>query len=134
MAYEATKVELTNNTGFPRRFTCADGVAIAKGALLKMTDPRTAALADGVADPIAGIASMDKEASDGSTSISVYTDGIFEMKASGAITIGAPVVSSSTANHVSMVSGIGIASGAAVIGYAMEAAADAEVINVRVRV
>jgi hypothetical protein len=134
MANEAVKVELTNSTGFQRRFTVADSAGIAKGSLLKLTDPRTAAQSDGTGDPIAGIAAMEKVAYDGSTSISVYTDGIFEMLASGAIILGQPVKSAANvANSVMAAYASSAASGAQVIGYCMETAADGETVNIRVR-
>ena len=131
MVREAVKVELTNNTGNPRRYTCADGVAITKGAILTLTDPRTAATCAASGDFCAGIASMDKVASDGSTSISAYTDGIFELNASGAITAGNPVETAAGGNYVRVAGPT--ASGAIILGYALETAADGEVINVRVQ-
>lgn len=133
MANEAIKVELTNNTGFPIRYACASGTAIAKGTLLILSDPRTVtAHSTGVGGVFAGIASMGKEATDYSTSISAWTDGIFEIKASGAITVGDKVKTSSAANYVEAITGA--ASGSIVVGTALETASDAEVINVRVRI
>lgn len=136
MAKEAVKVELTNSTGFPREFTCASGVAITKGTLLVLSDPRTAATTtDGVASkPIAGIASMDKAVDDFSTTITAWTDGIFEMYASGAIQIGDPVVNAEDVNCVKTADTSTTTSGAAIFGYALEAGSEAEVINIRVRV
>lgn len=133
MANEAVKVELYDySTGKQRRFTVADGTAITKGAILKMTDPRTAALSDGVADVPAGIAAAAKEASDGATSISVWTDGIFDLKASGAITVGQKVVSSID-NYVRAATDAQCQSSyALIIGTALETATAGEVINVRV--
>jgi len=132
MTNEAVKVELTNSTGFPRRYTCASGAAITKGTLLKLTDPRTAAASTVAFDPIAGIAAMDKSiTNDDSTTITALTDGIFEMVASGAIAIGMPVRSAGNNNYVSL--NAGSASGAVTFGYTLEAADDGETINVRVR-
>lgn len=133
MTYEAVKVELTNGTGNQRRFTCADGVKITKGTVLKLSEPRTAGASVTEFDYIAGIASMDKVADDGETSISAWTDGIFDMYASGSITAGTNVMSAGY-NHVKAVGATTLsASGAVVIGYALEDASDDEVINVRVR-
>lgn len=134
MANEATKVELygNNNSGDQRRYTVADAVAITKGTVLQLLDPRTASAAITEKVACAGIAAMDKEASDGSTSISAWTNGVFEMVASDAITIGAPVGLANTANYVFAV-GSTAASGAYTIGYALEAASVGETINVRVR-
>jgi len=132
MTNEAVKVELTNETGFPRRYTCASGVAISKGTVLALSHPRTAAASIAADDPCAGIAAMDKEANDYSTSITAWTDGIFEMYASGAISAGDPV-STDAAEYNYIHSALTYASGARIIGYAMETAADGDVINVRVR-
>lgn len=134
MTREAVKVELTNSTGFIRRYTVADGTAIAKGAYMKLTDPRTAILMDAASAaatlPAAGIASADKEASDGSTSLGLWTDGIFEGVASGAITLGAPIVFI-TGNYIAQAPAV--ASGAVIAGYALETASDAETINFRLK-
>lgn len=136
MASGAIKVELTNSTGNPRRYAVASGVAIAKGTLLKLIDVagiRTASAAVTLECPCAGIAAMDKSATnDDSTSISVWTDGIFEMIASGAIAVGNQVMSAGgVLNQV--IAASAAASGAKVLGYALETAADTEWINVRVR-
>lgn len=134
MVRELTPVDAN---GLPtRRFTCAAATAISKGTLLKFTDPRTAAAYDAAtiqaAVPVAGVAAMDKEASDGSDSISVWYDGIFEASASGAIALGAAVVGLAN-NYVAQASGIHVAaSGAMVLGYSLETASDAEVVNIRI--
>lgn len=132
MAFEAVIIELLGNGGDPVRYTVANGTGIEKGTLLKLTDPRTAIANSGNNDDLAGIAAAEKVANDGSTSLAVYTNGIFDMKASGAITVGQPVRSSSTANHVAVALN-DTASGAKVLGYALETATDGEVIAVRVK-
>lgn len=118
------------------RFTVANATAISKGTLLKMTDPFTAAAYDGAtvqaAQVVAGVAAADKEANDGSTDLAVWQEGRFEVSASGAIAIGAALVGLAN-NYVAQASG-GItvaASGAMILGYVMETATDAEVVNVR---
>ena len=133
MANEWVKVELygQDNDGCPRRYTVASGTAITKGTLMALTDARTAIAHSSVDQAIAGIAAMGKSATDLSTSISCWTDGVFEAVASSAVVIGSAVVASKTANqvwtnHVA-------ASGAALIGYALEAADAGETINVRVK-
>jgi hypothetical protein len=73
------------------QFTCADGVGIEKGAILKLTDPMTASLADGDDDFIAGIAGEEKIANDGKTKIGVYMRGIFSGTANGAINVGTAI-------------------------------------------
>jgi len=57
--------------------TCANATGIAKGAVLKMTTPNTAALADGDTDICAGICQSEKIASNGVTSVSVWQRGLF---------------------------------------------------------
>lgn len=101
MANEATPIELlgNNSAGEQLRFTCADGTAITKGTILKLTNPRTASIASATTDKIVGIAAMDKEANDGSTEISVYTNGVFEMAASGSISAGGRVEKTNGANN-----------------------------------
>jgi len=132
----ASVVELTNSTGFPRRFTCASGVAITKGTVLQLTEPRTASEVSGPEQPLCGIAAMDKSATDFSTSITAWTDGIFDVVASGAISKGAPLVSAG-ANDLKIATNAtgAFSSGASIIGYALEDAAAniTEKINVRVK-
>ena len=134
MANEAVKVELYDrSTGSQRRYLVASAVAIAKGTLLCLSNPRTAAAASGTKTaplPAAGIASMAKASDDFSTSISAWTNGIFELKASGAIAVGQPIVFTGQ-NEVFRPGSQG-ASGAMIAGYALETAADGDTINVRV--
>lgn len=136
MTWELTKVELTNGTGNPLQYTCASGTAITKGTLLKLTDPRTAIANDTSGAVIAGIASADKSATDDtSTSIAVWTDGIFKGYASGAIEVGAPLIGNAY-NHLNsagLTGNVAIASGAAIIGYALETAADGETFMFRLK-
>ena len=132
MANELTKVELygANNDGNPIRFTIADGISVSKGELLALVDPRTASKALIATCQFAGVALEDHGAGQGITSISCWTDGIFEAVASGAIGLGAPVTGHPL-NYVRVASGN--ASGATIIGYALETASADETINVRIR-
>lgn len=132
MANEWTKVELygANNDGQPRRYTCASGVAISKGTLCALTDARTVTAHASNNQMIAGIAAMDKSASDLSTSISVWTNGVFEATASDAILVGQAIIGSAVANKITRA--LPAASGAVIIGTALETATAAEAINVRV--
>lgn len=129
MTFEA---ELRDRLENPIDFTCADGTGIEKGTLLKLTDPRTASASNGAGDIIAGIAAREKIANDGRTRIPVFTRGIFDMYASGAINAGAPVMSAGVSNEVKLATN-GL-SGAAIIGYALETASDTEVIQIMFRV
>lgn len=129
MANEATLVQNDSAAGnVVHNMTVADGVGINKGTVLKLTDPNTASASDGDLDVCAGIAASEKVASDGNTQLGVHKRGIFEMVASGAITVGAPVGSLGTTNYVKAAYG---ASGAAILGYALETATTGETINVR---
>ena len=115
----------------PIDFTVADGTGIPKGTLLKLTDPRTAIAASGGGDMIAGIAAVEKVASDGQTRISVWRKGVFDMLSDGTIAIGGPVMADGTDNQVIASTGV---TGAAQIGYALEAASDGETFQVLVNV
>lgn len=136
MANEWVKVELMgeNRDGEPRRYTIADGDSVSKGQLLELLDPRTASasLYRVVPTAYAGIAAEEHKAGEGVTSIAVWTNGVFEATASLAIVVGAPITGTS-ANMVTSSSALIVASGANILGYALEAATDAEVINVRLR-
>lgn len=75
------------------RYTVADGTGIAKGTLLKLTSPNTAAATDGDNNVVGGIAWMEKVASDGSTEIVAALDGTWGITTNAAaITIGEDVV------------------------------------------
>jgi hypothetical protein len=132
MANEAFLRDRLDN---PIDFTVADGTGIEKGALLKLTDPRTASLADGAGDVIAGIAAREKVANNGITQLAVFRKGIFDMLASGAISVGQPVMSaaSTTPNAVKLAGGA-LVSGASIIGHALETATDGEVIQIYVNI
>ena len=84
----ASETTLMIATEPPLPFTVADGVGIEKGAILKLTDPMTASLADGDGDIIAGIAASEKIANDGVTKLAVYRRGIFKGLAGAGITVG----------------------------------------------
>src|SRR3990167_6644987 len=99
MANEAVIIELFNG-GRPIRYTVADGAGIEKGAIAVLTDPRTVITHAAADTPIVGIVAAEKVASDGSTSISVYTRGIFDIAAAaaGVSAVGTEVAGSGTAN------------------------------------
>jgi len=124
MAGEAT---LIHETELPIPFTCADGTAIAKGAVLELTDPMTVVTVSGADKPIAGIAAEEKVADDGKTKIAVYRRGIFKMLAGEAsILIGNPLTSHSVANEVINAD----VNNTHILGRALEAAGDTETLLV----
>lgn len=92
----ANETTLMVETELPIMMTCADGTAISKGAILKLSDPYTSSTSDGTGDVIAGIAAEDKIANDGKTKIAVYRRGIFKGLAGGAITVGDAIKSGAT--------------------------------------
>lgn len=116
----------------PIDFTVGDVTGIEKGAILSLVDARTASGTIDLNSNVAGIAAREKVANDGRTQLACFVPGqrnIFDLKASGAITVGSPVVASAD-NYVAA-AGLG-ASGAMILGTALETATDAEVIEVLV--
>lgn len=133
MANEAVIIELLGNGGDPIRCTVADGTTIEKGTLIKLTDPRTGIATSADNDPFFGIAAHEKVASDGSTTLSCYTNGIFDLVDSGAgITVGA-IVNVGGANLVVASAAADLLTGS-VVGKALETASASERIAVRVLV
>lgn len=129
MVWEAILREWREN---PTSYTVADGTGIEKGALLKVTDPETAIIVSGAADPIAGIAAVEKVASDGSTRLSVFKRGLFDMYASGSIVINKAVSASATPNFV--LQSLPNISGGQLIGICQETASDGELVLIEVNV
>ena len=120
----ANETTLYIETEVPVSFTCADGTGIEKGAILKLTDPFTVALADGDGDIIAGIAAVEKIANDGVTQIAVYRRGIFKGLAGTAITVGDNIdthASTGATNELASAPGAG-----QIVGRALETAADTD--------
>lgn len=133
MANEAIKRE---GPYLKRDFTVADGTGIEKGAFLAMTDPRTAIAFSALRQVAAGIAEVEKVASDGSTRLSVARTGVYDVVASGAVGIGSPLMvawDATSGNRVMVANGIA-ASGAVVIGHALETASDAEVFQMELNI
>lgn len=91
MANEAICYELPTRFA---RYRVSDGTGIAKGTLLKLTTPNTAAAATADNDVFGGVAWMEKVANDGTVEISAALNGTWGLTAStgGGITIGNDVV------------------------------------------
>lgn len=124
MSQECT---LVIETEPPIAFTCADGTGIEKGAILKLTDPMTASLADGDEDEIAGIAAAEKIASDGNTRIPVYRRGIFKGTNSGGVTVGDTLATNADAgdsNDIAVATATAV--GTETLGTALETATDGQ--------
>lgn len=79
----AVIIELLGNRGNPIRYTVADGAGIPKGTVCKITTPRLAAASGANTDPFAGIAAAEKVKDDGSTTLALYTCGIFDIHDGG---------------------------------------------------
>jgi len=128
MANEWVKVELygANNDGDVRRYDILDTIACSRGQLLALANPRMASTAVLATNMFAGVASEEKCANDGTTSISCWTNGIFDVHASSATAIGVAV----TGNQLNQVEKT-TNTGAECIGYILEAAEENQVVNVR---
>lgn len=119
----ASETTLVFETEPPIPFTCANGTTIEKGAILKLTDPMTAVLANGDGDEIAGIAAEEKIANDGKTKIAVYRRGIFKGLAGTSIGIGVAIdthASTGATNELAAAP----AGASHIVGTSLEAAAD----------
>lgn len=127
MANEAT---LIVETSVPVNMTVANATGIEKGAILKLTDPNTAIITSAMNDPVAGIAAVEKIASDGVTSLAVYQRGRFKVTLSGSCTAGDSLMTDATANKVVAITAQlrNLASGSNVIGRALETGATGETI------
>jgi hypothetical protein len=100
MANEAVIIELFNG-GRPMTFTCADGTGIEKGTLMELTSPRTVIANTNDNAPLVGVAAAEKVASDGATTIAVYTDGVFDVLTdTGTDAVGAMMANTATENTV----------------------------------
>ncbi len=122
MADEAIIVELLGNKGDPIRYKIDDSLAIAKGSLMEMKAGavREVIQSTNVDVPIAGIAAEEKVALDGQTSMSVYTNGIFQMKCvTTQLELGDYASASATDNVLTLSSTLDLEKGWTV-GYAME--------------
>jgi hypothetical protein len=136
MAREAVLRDTNIKTS--KRFTCATSTGIAKGTFLKVADPYIASASTGTADVFIGFAHADvNKSTDTSfnteTSVTADKGGIYDLTASGAITVGDYVVTAVPGNYVMKATAAQVASTQrVVVGVALETASDGEVINVEV--
>jgi len=122
----AAIIELLGNPkGCPIYMTVANGTAIGKGSLLKITDARTAAQSAATTDKFAGIAAADKEADDGSTRLAVWTKGIFDLYSIGSVITAGAWVALSGANYIRAAVAADMENGTA-FGKALETTTTAE--------
>jgi|26BtaG_2_1085354.scaffolds.fasta_scaffold02016_3 orotate phosphoribosyltransferase-like protein len=134
MANEAVIIELLGDQGDVVRYTVADGAGIAKGTLMQLSsDPRTITATSADGDIFVGIAAEEKVASDGQTSLGVYTHGIFDIKDAGAgITLG-NYAKVNGANLIAAADEAGAQAETEIVGQVLETAAASEVVAVLVR-
>jgi len=121
-----------------KRYTCATSTAIVKGTFLKLSGDQTVAASTGTGDIFKGFAHADvNNSTDTSfnteTNITADKGGIYELVASGSITLGAYVKTAAPGNYVMQATDADMtASISRVVGIANEAASDGETINVEV--
>ncbi len=132
MANEAVILEL-NEFMDAKQYTVAASTSISKGTLLKLSGDNTVSASSSDGDVYAGVAAADKDGTDSSTTLAVYTPGQgnkFDMKVNGVntVTLGA-MVRISNANVICDAVDGDFEAGE-VIGKAMEAGDAAEVIAV----
>jgi len=128
----ANEAVLNDRTHEPINFTVADGAAIEKGAVLKMTDNRVAIINSGVNDILAGINAREKILSDGRTSTPVFRRGVFTLTASGSITTGDAVAVAAEVNHVW--SALATTKSGSILGHALMDATDNQTLQIDVDV
>ena len=132
MANEWVKVELygANESGDPRRYTIATGTSVSKGQTLALADNRTVVATTATQAACAGVASEEHLANSG-TSISAWTNGLFRVLASGAISVGEGITFCE--NNQVRRAVIATASGAMEAGYALDTLAEDDIGTVRLR-
>jgi hypothetical protein len=135
MANEVTKIELfgANNDGQPVRYAVNSGSSYTKGTLMFISGTgRLMISSDGGVNglPVAGVLAADAS---GASYASVWTQGVFEFTASGAIVGGDPVIAIGSKNIVvtNVVAGSYVGR-PGTFGYAMNTVADTERFGVRV--
>ena len=131
-------LKLVNDYGInPQDFTVADATAIEKGDICMLVDPRTASGASVISGQmIAGVAAAEKVANDGAVNVSLHRFGIWDASYSGAAGCAAgDTLMASDDNHVTKASKIvGHASGASIIGHALEDAAAGELFEFELKI
>jgi len=135
MTNEVTKVELygANGDGNPIRYAVNTGSNYAKGTLMFVSGTGRAMISSDAGTNnmyVAGVLNQDVS---GASYGAVWTQGIFEFTGSGAILAGEPIIAIGSLNIVksNLVAGSYVGKQGA-FGYAVNTAADAGRLNVRV--
>ena len=133
MTNEAVIIELLGNKGDPIRYTVADGTAIAKGTLMRLSGDRTMIAHSAQGQDFVGIAATEKVADDGQTSLAVYTNGIFDLVDSSAgMALGDMAKLSGTANMVMTADDNTAQQAPEYVGKVLETATASETVAVRI--
>jgi len=132
MANEAVIIELLGNGGDPIQYNCADGDAFPKGTILKLSDNREADLSNADGDICAGICAAEKVANDGSTTVTAYTNGIFDLTEGGAVAIGIGLPVTIHSANLIKIAAAGEAETGDIFGHALAAFAGSDTQSVRV--
>ena len=130
MVNEAVIIELLGNKGDPIQYNCVDGDSFPKGTILKLSDNREVDLSSADAEICAGICAAEKVANDGATTVSVYTNGIFDLLSTGVIGVGVPVTIGGANTIKAAAAGEGETGD--ICGYALAAFGGAETQSVRI--
>ena len=133
MANELVLVRQYEN---PVPYVVADGTGIEKGALLKLTTGNTAIISSGANDRIAGVAAREKVASDGRTELAAFIRGDFLAYISGGCSAGDALSAAATNTYPNFLTSVAnaLASGACIVGYALEDATNGQQKLIRVNV
>ena len=84
MADEARKITLRGNQGDPTEYTIAAGSVIPKFSLMYLSSsPQTMSISSADGQTFVGIAMTESTATDTFTKMSVWTNGIFDIKTKG---------------------------------------------------
>jgi len=131
MANEAVIIELFNG-GDPITYTCNEGIGIEKGTIMELSGDRTVIANTNDNAPLVGIAAAEKVASDGATTIPVYTNGIFDcLTDAGTDNAGAVLANSATENTLQTGDAADLLANS-FLGFTLETAGNAEVAAIRV--
>jgi len=122
MADEATIVTLLGNAGDPVEYTVASGTAIAKGALLKISNTPQLAAANTAAGLFCGIAATEQTGNDNNTKMAVITHCLADLHcgAGETMVLGGTVMGGAAANEVDVATGDNVEDTVKVIGIAQE--------------
>ncbi len=121
MADEAVITTLLGNQGDPVEYTVADGTAIPKGSLMKISGDKTMVIAT-AAGLFCGILANEKKADNGTTKKAVITHCIAEMTCGAGETavLGGTVMVGAAANEIDVAVGDTVNDSAKVIGISLE--------------